>query len=72
MAPAIEMTSEEEPPIMIDELGRTIKAMKKQNAPGSDCTEAETWQIVEKNAVKMVWHLCDGIWRYGKWPSEMV
>ena len=43
MVPAIEVTGEEEPPIMIDKVREVIKAMKEWKASGSISIEKEMW-----------------------------
>ena len=43
MVPAIEVTSEEEPPIMIDKVREVIKAMKERKASGSTGIGKEMW-----------------------------
>ena len=60
MIPVIELISEEEPSITIDETRKSIKVVKKCKTLGSDDIRAEIWQALVEKAVKVVWHSCNG------------
>ena len=44
--PTVEVTGEDEPNILIDEIKEAVHAMKKCRASGCDGIEAELWQAL--------------------------
>ena len=52
--PMVEVTGENEPNILLDEVREAGNAMKKFKTPGGDGIEAELWLVLDKNRIKAV------------------
>lgn len=44
--------------------------MEEHKTPRSNGSEAENQHTLERKAVKVVWRLCNGIWKQKKWSVE--
>ncbi len=68
--PTIEVTGEDEPEILLDEVREAVKALRKRKAPGCDGIEAEVWQALGEKGTRIMWRLCRSIWKRKKWPAQ--
>ena len=54
LVPTFEMTSEDEPDILLDEVREVVNVMKKRKVPGCDGIEVELRQVLGENRIKTV------------------
>ncbi|PZC74827.1 hypothetical protein B5X24_HaOG207140 [Helicoverpa armigera] len=63
-------SSEQEPPILFEELVQAIKTTKDGKAPGIDQITAEIIKALGEEALKLLHELCNKIWSTGEWPLD--
>lgn len=68
--PILEVTDEDDPDILLDEVRQAVKALRKRKAPDCDDTEAELWQAMGEKRIRIMWYLCNSIWQWKKWPTQ--
>ena len=52
VVPMVEVTGENDPNILLDEVKVAGNAMRKFKTPGCDGIEAELWVVLDKNRIK--------------------
>ena len=55
LIPTFEMTDEDEPNILFDEVSEALNATRKRKALDCDGIEPELWQALGENEIKAVW-----------------
>ncbi|XP_042876027.1 uncharacterized protein LOC122255792 [Penaeus japonicus] len=65
-----QMSSEQEPPPLIDEIREAIKELKHGKSPGNDQVTAERIKNGGENVEIFYHRLCNKIWIENKWPDD--
>ena len=61
--PTVEVTGDHEPNILLDEVRETVNVIKKREAPCCNGIEAELWQAVGENGIKVLHRFCTVMWQ---------
>ena len=59
-----------EPDILKSKVKWALGSITMNKASGGDRTQAELFQILEDDAVKMMHSLCQKIWKTQQWPQD--
>ena len=64
--------SEDEPPPLLEEVGKAIKELKNDKSPGIDKVIAELIKNVGQSVEYFFYKLCTKIWNERRWPEGWV
>ena len=64
------MISHLEPDILESEVKWALGSITTNKARGGDGIPAELFQILKDDAVKMLYSICQKIWKIQKWPQD--
>ena len=60
-----------EPDILECEVKWALRSITMNKASGSDGIPAELFQILKDDAVKVLFSICQQIWKTQQWPQDM-